>query len=92
MPTWYNITIYGNEINEIAVIKETPKFITYIDVSWKRERREAKKTSYSQWCRTRKEAIDWRRAFLEGKLEVAKIHLDYAKERLEEFNKLCPEE
>jgi hypothetical protein len=91
MATWYEIG--RNEIKEVEVLRETPKFLVIRD-SWDRkgERRVHKACSYTRYFETKDEAVAFHREVLEGRLENARTRLTMAEAYLKEFNQKYPEQ
>ena len=86
MEKWYTTFSYGNKIEEVTVIKETPKMLI-IKTDNGGTRRTSKRSSYGNYFKTPQEAVNQRRLILSRSVENLKRRLDSAKKTLVEFNK-----
>jgi predicted Zn-dependent protease len=73
-----NKSFYGNLIEKIEVIKETPSQVIIFEYG--KERRQMKKTDYAEICPTFDYAKAVLQAVLKKDLEKAKRNLEYTEE------------
>jgi len=88
METWYEVSLYNNDIKELGVIRSTEKML--IVEKWGVEGRMAKDNYGAHYFPTKEEAIEFKRNVLKVNVEGVQEIFNRAERELAEFNERYP--